>query len=122
MMKQIRLRFIRIALLALSLAMLLVAGAINAVHIVSTVNEQRETLQYLTESQNNYSKKKQGGGFVSDNQKKEFPATADSFQHSSNLMLFAFCNCNRSKDDWVFRAVMAGIFLDFRMKRWKYFG
>lgn len=80
MMKQIRLRFIRIALLALSLAMLLVSGAINAVHIVSTVNEQRETLQYLTESQNNYSKKKQGGGFVSDNQKKEFPATADSFQ------------------------------------------
>ena len=61
MMKLIRLRFIRIALLALSLAMLLVAGAINAVHIVSTVNEQYETLQYLTENQNNYSKKKQGG-------------------------------------------------------------
>ena len=82
MMKLIRLRFIRIALLALSLAMLLVAGAINAVHIVSTVNEQYETLQYLTENQNNFSKKKQGGTFGGENQKKEFSATEDSFQHS----------------------------------------
>lgn len=81
-MKQIRIRFIRIALLALSLAMLLVAGAINAVHIVSTFNEQRETLQYLTDNQNNFSKKKQGGAFGGDNQKKEFPATEDSFQQS----------------------------------------
>ena len=80
MMKLIRLRFIRIALLALSLAMLLVAGAINAVHIVSTVNEQYETLQYLTENQNNFSKKKQGGTFGGENQKKEFSATEDSFQ------------------------------------------
>lgn len=79
-MKQIRIRFIRIALLALSLAMLLVAGAINAVHIVSTFNEQRETLQYLTENQTNFSKKKQGGAFGGDNQKKEFAATEDSFQ------------------------------------------
>lgn len=79
-MKQIRIRFIRIALLALALAMLLVAGAINAVHIVSTFNEQRETLQYLTENQNNFSKKKQGGAFGGDNQKKEFAATEDSFQ------------------------------------------
>ena len=79
-MKQIRIRFIRIALLALSLAMLLVAGAINAVHIVSTFNEQRETLQYLTDNQNNFSKKKQGNAFGGDNQKKEFPATEDSFQ------------------------------------------
>lgn len=80
MMKQIRIRFIRIALLALSLAMLLVADAINAVHIVSTVNEQYETLQYLTENQNNFSKKKQGGTFGGENQKKEFSATEDSFQ------------------------------------------
>ena len=79
-MKQIRLRFIRIALLALSLAMLLVASAINAVHIVSTVNEQYETLQYLTDNQNNFSKKKQGGAFGSENRKKEFSATEDSFQ------------------------------------------
>ena len=85
MMKQIRLRFIRIALLALSLAMLLVAGAINAVHIVSTVNEQYETLQYLTENQNNFSKKKQGGTFGGENQKKEFSATEDSFQHGGKI-------------------------------------
>ncbi|MBQ1943406.1 MAG: hypothetical protein II346_00180, partial [Ruminococcus sp.] len=84
-MKQIRLRFIRIALLALSLAMLLVAGAINAVHIVSTVNEQYETLQYLTENQNNFSKKKQGGTFGGENQKKEFSATEDSFQHGGKI-------------------------------------
>ena len=85
MMKLIRLRFIRIALLALSLAMLLVAGAINAVHIVSTVNEQYETLQYLTDNQNNFSKKKQGGTFGGENQKKEFSATEDSFQHGGKI-------------------------------------
>ena len=72
-MKQIRIRFIRIALLALSLAMLLVAGAINAVHIVSTFNEQRETLQYVTDNQNNLSKKKQGNAFGGDNHANRIP-------------------------------------------------
>ncbi len=38
-MKQIRRRFIKIALLALTLAMLLVAGVINTVHIIGTYNE-----------------------------------------------------------------------------------
>ena len=51
-MKQIRIRFIKIALLALTLAMLLVAGAINAVHFISTSNELKETLDYIVENDN----------------------------------------------------------------------
>ena len=52
MMKQIRQRFIRIALLALTLAMLLVAGVINAVHLVNTSAELKETLNYIVENDN----------------------------------------------------------------------
>lgn len=51
-MKQIRKKFIGIALLALTLAMLLVAGAINAVHFISTSNELKETLSYIVETDN----------------------------------------------------------------------
>ena len=51
MMKLIRLRFIRIALLALTLAMLLVAGAINVVHFIDTTNELNETLDYIVENE-----------------------------------------------------------------------
>ena len=51
MMKQIRIRFIRIALLALTLAMLLVAGAINVVHFIDTTNELNETLDYIVENE-----------------------------------------------------------------------
>ena len=60
MMKQIRKKFIGIALLALTLAMLLVAGAINAVHFVTTSNELKETLDYIVESDNSNAQKKQG--------------------------------------------------------------
>ena len=64
MMKQIRQRFIRIALLALTMAMLLVAGSINMVHLVSTVNELNTTLDYLVENENGISQEKQKkGGF-----------------------------------------------------------
>ena len=41
MMKQIRQRFIRIALLALTMAMLLVAGSINMVHLVKKKKKGR---------------------------------------------------------------------------------
>ena len=51
MMKQIRIRFIRIALLALTLAMLLMAGAINVVHFIDTTNELNETLDYIVENE-----------------------------------------------------------------------
>ena len=51
MMKEIRIRFIRIALLALTLAMLLVAGAINVVHFIDTTNELNETLDYIVENE-----------------------------------------------------------------------
>lgn len=50
-MKQIRIRFIKIALLALTLAMLLVAGAINVVHFIDTTNELNETLDYIVENE-----------------------------------------------------------------------
>ncbi len=60
MMKQIRKKFIGIALLALTLAMLLVAGAINAVHFVTTSNELKETLGYIVENDNANAQKKQG--------------------------------------------------------------
>ena len=59
MMKQIRQRFIRIALLCLTLAMLLVAGSINAVHMVNTVRELHTTLDYLVENENAISEEKQ---------------------------------------------------------------
>lgn len=51
MMNQIRERFIGIALLALTLAMLLVAGAINVVHFIDTTNELNETLDYIVENE-----------------------------------------------------------------------
>ena len=60
MMKQIRKNFIGIALLALTLAMLLVAGAINAVHFINTTNELKETLDYIVENDNVNAQKKQG--------------------------------------------------------------
>ena len=64
MMNQIRQRFIRIALLALTLAMLLVAGSINMVHLVSTIGELNTTLDYLVENENAISQEKQKkGGF-----------------------------------------------------------
>ena len=59
MMKQIRKRFIGIALLALTLAMLLVAGAINVVHFIDTSNELNETLNYIVENENANVQKKQ---------------------------------------------------------------
>ena len=59
MMKQIRLRFIKISLLALTLAMLLVAGAINAVHLVSTFREIDTTMEYLVENENSISQNQQ---------------------------------------------------------------
>lgn len=59
MMKQIRKRFIRIALLALTLAMLLVAGTINAVHLVNTLSELNTTLDYLVENESAISQEKQ---------------------------------------------------------------
>ena len=79
MMKQIRQRFIRIALLALTLAMLLVAGVINAVHLVNTSAELKETLNYIVENDNANAQKKQGK-FDGDN--KENKATADSVQQT----------------------------------------
>ena len=62
MMNQIRQRFIRIALLALTLAMLLVAGSINMVHLVSTIGELNTTLDYLVENENAISQEKQKKG------------------------------------------------------------
>ena len=59
MMKQIRKKFIGIALLALTLAMLLVAGAINVVHFIDTSNELNETLNYIVENENANVQKKQ---------------------------------------------------------------
>ena len=76
-MKQIRQRFIKIALLALTLAMLLVAGVINAVHFVNTTSELKETLNYLVESENNNTQKKQG---KFDIEKEEALSTDDSAQ------------------------------------------
>ena len=60
MMNQIRQRFIRIALLALTLAMLLVAGSINMVHLVSTIGELNTTLDYLVENENAKAREKAG--------------------------------------------------------------
>ena len=58
-MKKIRIRFIKISLLALTLAMLLVAGVINAVHFISTSNELKETLDYIVENDNANAQKMQ---------------------------------------------------------------
>ena len=77
MMKQIRQRFIRIAILALTLAMLLVAGVINAVHFVNTSAELKETLSYIVENDNANAQKKQG---KFDGEKKETKSTYDSAQ------------------------------------------
>ena len=81
MMKQIRQRFIRIAILALTLAMLLVAGVINAVHLVNTSAELKETLNYIVENDNTNAQKKQG---KFDGDKKDSKATADSVQKSEH--------------------------------------
>ncbi|MBQ2569758.1 MAG: GHKL domain-containing protein [Ruminococcus sp.] len=73
MMKLIRLRFIRIALLALTLAMLLVAGAINVVHFIDTTNELNETLDYIVENENaNVQKKQDKAGFQQGNDDNSF--------------------------------------------------
>ncbi len=61
MMKQIRRRFIRIALLALTLAMILVAGAINTVHLIGTLSELHTTLSYLVENERLFIEKNQSG-------------------------------------------------------------
>ena len=79
MMKQIRLRFIRISLLALSLAMLLVAGAINAVHIASTMSEINTTMGYLVENENNISQNQQQRGGFENN--RETPDNAVDFRN-----------------------------------------
>ena len=73
MMKQIRKRFIGIALLALSLAMLLVAGAINVVHFINTSNELNETLDYIVENEiANVQKKQDKAGFQQGNDDNSF--------------------------------------------------
>ena len=73
MMKQIRKRFIGIALLALTLAMLLVAGAINVVHFIDTTNELNETLDYIVENEiANVQKKQDKAGFQQGNDDNSF--------------------------------------------------
>ena len=73
MMKLIRLRFIRIALLALTLAMLLVAGAINVVHFIDTTNELNETLDYIVENEiANVQKKQDKANFQQGNDDNSF--------------------------------------------------
>ena len=77
-MKQIRQRFIKIALLALTLAMLLVAGVINAVHFVNTSAELKETLDYIVENDNAKAQKKlEKTGVL-----KEDPTNIDSTQQA----------------------------------------
>ena len=83
MMKEIRQRFIRIALLALTLAMLLVAGSINIVHLLSTQNELNTTLDYLVEYENSISQEKQKKGGApneGEDEKHGNGSTADSGQ------------------------------------------
>ncbi|MEE0873230.1 MAG: HAMP domain-containing sensor histidine kinase [Ruminococcus sp.] len=73
MMKQIRKRFIGIALLALTLAMLLVAGAINVVHFIDTTNELNETLDYIVENEiANVQKKQDKANFQQGNDDNSF--------------------------------------------------
>ncbi len=79
-MKQIRQRFIKIALLALTLAMLLVAGVINAVHFVNTSAELRETLDYIVENDNAKAQKKQEKTDVA----KENPTNSVSTQQTGH--------------------------------------
>lgn len=81
MMKQIRQRFIKIALLALTLAMLLVAGVINAVHFVNTSAELKETLNYIVENDNANAQAKQGK-FNENN--KGNSATGDTIQQNGH--------------------------------------
>ena len=81
MMKQIRQRFIKIALLALTLAMLLVAGVINAVHYVNTSAELKETLNYIVENDNANAQAKQGK-FNENN--KGNSATGDTIQQNGH--------------------------------------
>ncbi|MBQ9514996.1 MAG: GHKL domain-containing protein [Ruminococcus sp.] len=81
MMKRIRQRFIKIALLALTLAMILVAGVINAVHLVNTSAELKETLNYIVENDNANTHNKQG---KYDGDNKENKATADSVQQTGH--------------------------------------
>ena len=80
-MKQIRQRFIKIALLALTLAMLLVAGVINAVHFVNTSAELKETLNYIVENDNANAQSKQGK-FNENN--KGNSATGDTIQQNGH--------------------------------------
>lgn len=80
-MKQIRQRFIKIALLALTLAMLLVAGVINAVHFVNTSAELKETLNYIVENDNANAQAKQGK-FNENN--KGNSATGDTMQQNGH--------------------------------------
>ena len=85
MMKQIRQRFIRIALLALTMAMLLVACSINFVHLVSANNELNTTLGYLVENENMISQDKQKkGGFQNgeDESRSDNNMTADSISEN----------------------------------------
>lgn len=83
MIKQIRRRFIKIALFALALAMLLVAGAINAVHLVSTFNELDTTLNYIVENENNsFQDKQKKNGFRNDNDNAQTASTNDNIQFS----------------------------------------
>ncbi len=73
MMKQIRKKFIGIALLALSLAMLLVAGAINVVYFIDTTNELNETLDYIVENEiANVQKKQDKADFQQGNDDDSF--------------------------------------------------
>ena len=89
MMKQIRKKFIGIALLALTLAMLLVAGAINVVHFVTTSNELKETLGYIVENDNANAQKKQGkaGGNNRWNSATEDAAAQKGHNHHMNTRL-----------------------------------
>ena len=84
MIRQLRQRFIRIALLALTMAMLLVAGTINTVHLFSTVNELNTTLGYLAENENAISQEKHKRGefdeFGENGERPESFTTGDSVQ------------------------------------------
>lgn len=86
MMKQIRLRFIKISLLALTLAMLLVAGAINAVHLVSTFREINTTLEYLVENENSISQNQQKRNGFPDNEKDTDDSAQQKKQKNHNHM------------------------------------
>ena len=86
MMKQIRLRFIKISLLALTLAMLLVAGAINAVHLVSTFSEINTTMDYLVENENSIFQNQQKREGFQDNGNNTDNSTQQKKQKKHNHM------------------------------------